>query len=69
MSVSKICFVSLRLKSTAIGSTAIGLVLSSIQTRSHVFVEIGNETISTAVLLTPTDSRMVVVSYKQNYVH
>ena len=37
--------------------------------RSHNFVEIDHEIISTAFLLPTTDSRRVVVSYKQKYVH
>ena len=35
---------------------------------SHTFVEIDNEIISTAILLSPADSRRVVVSYKRKYV-
>ena len=42
---------------------------SSIPTRSHTFAEIDHELISTAILLPFADSRMVVVSYKQKYVH
>ena len=44
-------------------------VASSILTRSHTFVEIDHEIISTAILLPSTNSRRVVVSYKQRYVH
>ena len=44
-------------------------VASSIQTRSHTFVEIDHEIITTAILLPSTDSRRVVVSYKRKYVH
>ena len=42
---------------------------SSILARSHTFVEIDHEIISTAFLLPSTDSRRVVVSYKRMYVH
>ena len=49
--------------------TADPLVTSSIPARSHTYVEIDNEIISMAFLLTSTDSRRVVVSYKRNYVH
>ena len=44
-------------------------VPSSITARSHTFVEIGHEIISTAVLLPYADLRRVVVSYKRKYVH
>ena len=37
--------------------------------RSNTFVEIDHELISTAILLPSADSRRVVVSYKQKYVH
>ena len=37
--------------------------------RSHSFLEIDHEIISTAILLPSADSRMVVVSYKRKYVH
>ena len=37
--------------------------------RSHTFVEIDHEIISTAILLPSADSRRVVVSYKRKYVH
>ena len=40
-------------------------VASSILTRSHTFVEIDHEIISTAILLPSTNSSRVVVSYKQ----
>ena len=43
-------------------------VASSILTRSHIFVKIDHEIISTAILLPSTDSRRVVVSYKRKYV-
>ena len=39
-------------------------VPSSISVRSHTFVEIDRERISTVILLPSTDSRRVVVSYK-----
>ena len=44
-------------------------VASSILLRSHTFAEIDREIISTAILLSSTDSRRVFVSYKQKYVH
>ena len=45
-------------------------VASSIPVRSHTFVEIDHEMISTAILLLLLiHSRMVVVSYKRKYVH
>ena len=44
-------------------------VASSILARSHSFVEIDHDIISTAILLPSADSRRVVVSYKQKYVH
>ena len=42
---------------------------SSIPARSHTFVEIDHEIISSAILLPSADSRRVVVSYKRKYVH
>ena len=44
-------------------------VVSSISARSHTFVEIDLELISTTVFLPSADSRRVVVSYKRKYVH
>ena len=44
-------------------------VASSIRARSHIFVEIDHEMISTVILLPSADSRRVVVSYKHRYVH
>ena len=45
-------------------------VASSIPARSHTFVEIDHEIISTVILLLPLIySRRVVVSYKRKYVH
>ena len=45
-------------------------VASSIPVRSHTFVEIDHEMISTVILLLPLiHSRRVVVSYKRMYVH
>ena len=42
----------------------------SIPARSHTFVEIDHEIISTVILLPSADlSRRVVVSYKRKYVH
>ena len=43
-------------------------VASAISARSHTFMEIDHEIISTAILLTSPDTRRVV-SYKQNYLH
>ena len=40
-------------------------VAGYIPARSHTFVEIDHEIISTTILLPPTDSRRVVVSYKR----
>ena len=40
---------------------------SLILARSHTFVEI--EIISTAILILSADSRRVVISYKQKFVH
>ena len=43
---------------------------SSIPVRSHTFVEIDHEMISTVILLLPLIySRRVVVSYKRKYLH
>ena len=44
-------------------------VASSIPARSHTFVEIDHEIISTTILLPSVDSRRVAVSYKRKYVH
>ena len=45
-------------------------VASSISARSHTFMEIDHEIISTVILLLPLIySRRVVVSYKRKYVH
>ena len=45
-------------------------VASSIPVRSHTFVEIDHEMISTVILLLPLiHSRRVVVSYKRKYMH
>ena len=45
-------------------------VASSIPVRSHTFVEIDHEMISTVILLLPlSHSRRVVVKYKRKYVH
>ena len=44
-------------------------VASLTPARSHTFVEIDHEIICTAILLPSNDSRRVVVSYKQKYVH
>ena len=42
---------------------------TSITARSHTLVEIYHEIICLAILLPSTDSRRVVVCYKQKYVH
>ena len=44
-------------------------VASSIPARSHTFVEIDYEIISTVILLSLNHSRRIVVSYKRKYVH
>ena len=44
-------------------------VASSIPVRFHTFMEIDHEIISTAILFPFADSRRIVVSYKQKYVH
>ena len=44
-------------------------VASSIPARSHTFMQIDHEIISTAILLPTADSRRVVVSYKRKYLH
>ena len=44
-------------------------VASSYPAWFHTFVKIDHEIISTAILLPSADSRRVVVSYKQKYVH
>ena len=44
-------------------------VANLIPARSHSFLEIDHEIISTAILLPSADSRTVVVSYKRKYVH
>ena len=51
--------------------TAIPGVASLIPARSHTFVEIDHEIISTVILLPSADlfKRRIVVSYKQKYVH
>ena len=49
--------------------TADPVVASLIPALSHTFVEIDHEIITTAILLPSADSRRVVVSYEQQYVH
>ena len=49
--------------------TADPWVASLIAARTCTFVEIDHEMFSTAILLPSADSRRVVVSYKQKYVH
>ena len=44
-------------------------VASSIMARSHTFVAMDLEIISTTILLPSADLRRVVVSYKRKYVH
>ena len=44
------------------------LQIEGLRVRSHTFVEINHKIISTVILLPPSDSRRVVVSYKQKYV-
>ena len=44
-------------------------VVSSIPAWSYTFTEIDHEIISTAILHPSADSKRVVVSYKQKYVH
>ena len=44
-------------------------VASSIVARSHTFMAIDHEVISTVILLPYADLRRVVVSYKGKYVH
>ena len=41
---------------------------SLITARSHTFVEIDHEIITTAILFPSADSRRVIVSYKRKYV-
>ena len=54
---------------SVVSMTAYPGVTSSILVRSHTFVEIGHEIISTAILNPSADSRSVVFSYKHKYVH
>ena len=44
-------------------------VVSLIPARSHTFVEIDHEIISTVILCPSADSRKVVVSYNRKYMH
>ena len=44
-------------------------VVSSIPAWSHTFMEVDHEIISTTIIHPSADSRRVVVSYKQKYVH
>ena len=46
-----------------------GGVVSSILARSHTFVKIEQEIISTAILLPSADPKSIVVIYKGKYVH
>ena len=49
--------------------TAVPVVASSILARSHTFVKVDHEIISTVILLLPMiHSRRVVVNYKRKYV-
>ena len=54
---------------SAISLTADPGVESFIPARSHTFLGIDSEMISTAILLHFADSRRVVGSYKRRYVH
>ena len=49
--------------------TADPVVMSSIPARSHTFVEIDYEIISTIILLPSAESFKIVISYKGKYVH
>ena len=49
--------------------TADSGIASAILARSHAFVEIDHKIISMVIFLPSTDSRRVVVSYKQKYAH
>ena len=44
-------------------------IQGSIPVRSHTFVEIDHEIISTVILLHSAESRRVVVSYKRKYMY
>ena len=54
---------------TDVSLTADPGVTSPIPARSHTFMEIDHEIISTVNLLPSADSRRVVVIYKRKYVH
>ena len=55
---------------TDVSLTADPVVMSLIRARSHTFVEIDHEIISTVILFPSANhSRKVVVSYKRKYVH
>ena len=58
------CIVLGRAAHLVTGLTADTGIASSIPDRSHTFVEIDHEIISTAILLPSADSRRVVVIYK-----
>ena len=47
----------------------LSVCMSLIPARSHTFVEIDHEIISTAILLPSADLKSVVVSYKRKYAH
>ena len=49
--------------------TRVAVHIGTIPARSHTFMEIDHEIISTAILLPSADSGRVVVSYKRKYVH
>ena len=55
--------------STDASLTADPGVASSIPARSHTFVEIDYEIISTVILLSSAESFKIVVSYKRKYLH
>ena len=54
---------------TYVSLTADPGVPSSIPAQSHTFVKIDHELITTVILLPRLNSRRVVVSYKQKYMH
>ena len=65
---SSIHFYASRVAQSVTCLTADPRVASSIAARSHTFMRIDHEIISTDILLHSTDSRRVVVSYKRKYV-
>ena len=67
---SQIVFLKIIRPRSAVGNclTADPGVASSIPARSHTFIEMDHEIISTAILLPSADSRRVFVSDKRKYV-